>query len=42
MRKSSWDNFQSELYLGGQKKVIVEGMGALVSKGVAAKTWNKA
>ena len=42
MGKKSWDDFHSELKLGGQKEAIVEGMGGLVSKGVAAKAWRKA
>ena len=42
MGKKSWDDFHSELNLGGQKEAIVEGMGGLVSKGVAAKAWRKA
>ena len=42
MGKASWDNFHSELGLGGQKEAIVEGTGGLVSKGVAAKAWKKA
>ena len=42
MGKKSWDQFHSELHLGGQKEAIVEGMGGLVSKGVAAKAWRKA
>ena len=42
MGKKSWDEFHSELSLGGQKEAIVEGMGGLVSKGVAAKAWRKA
>ena len=31
MGKKSWDDFHSELRLGGQKEEIVEGMGGLVS-----------
>ena len=42
MGKKSWDDFHSELKLGGQKEAIVEGMGGQVSKGVAAKAWRKA
>ena len=42
MGKQSWDDFHSELSLGGQKEAIIEGMGGLVSKGVSAKAWKKA
>ena len=42
MGKKSWDDFHSELTLGGQKEAIVEGTGGLVSTGVAAKAWKKA
>ena len=40
--KKSWDDFHNELGLGGQRETVVEGMGGMISNGVAAKAWKSA
>ena len=40
--KRSWDNYHSELDLGGQREAVVESMGGMVTKSVAAKAWKSA
>ena len=40
--KRSWDSYHSQLDLGGQREAVVESMGGMVTKSVAAKAWKSA